>query len=588
MADTLATLLVERAQRQGDELAYTFVTDGEDEQRSLTYGQLAADAATVAGQLSRRVAPGARVALVFEAGLDFLVAFFGCQLAGVAAVPVYPPAPGKPGPGLANLARVVDDCKAEVILTSPTCQPFAAGAAAHPRLRDVPWVVTRPVGTGTARPDPAAPVRPDSLALLQYTSGSTGSPKGVLLRHENLLANLDAMDWFVHRPSTGTVVSWLPMYHDMGLIGTVLYPLYKGMPGYLMSPLHFLHRPLRWLKLITRVGATISGGPSFAYQLCVRRAGAADTEKLDLSSWQVAFNGAEPINPRVLRTFEEAYRPYGLRPATVVGCYGMAEASLLITGAHRQDEPDRVLRVDPDQLAAGRAVVAAPDQPGRDLVSSGRPAPGHDVRICDPDTDRQLPEGQVGEIWYLGPSLSSGYWRKPEQSAAAFGATPDTGDGPGPSGFLRTGDLGFLRAGQLYVTGRHKDLLIVRGRNVYPHDVEETVQAVDPRLRSGGGAAVTHVDPLGEGIAVIQEVTARDPEELRRLAEAIRGAVLTVHQVPLAAVHLVAPRSVLKTSSGKIRRSATAAALRAGELTVLHQQIDPIEEGDDNGPAGTG
>ncbi|MFV2086256.1 fatty acyl-AMP ligase [Micromonospora sp. LOL_021] len=577
MADSLAELLAERALGQGDYLAYGFVTDGETEQQTITYGQLASAAQQVAGHLSRRVFAGGRVVLVFEAGLDFLVAFFGCQLAGVVAVPVYPPSPSQPRTGMANIARVVADCRAELILTSPACLGFAAAAGGEPRLSGVPWVSVSEA-SGAGEPFVGGRVRGDSLALLQYTSGSTGAPKGVQLRHEHLLANLAAMDWFVRRPTGGTVVSWLPMYHDMGLIGTVLYPLYRGMPGYLMSPLHFLQRPSRWLQLISRVSATISGGPSFAYQLCLRRA--VDPAGLDLSSWEVAFNGAEPVNPEVLRSFERTFAPAGLRPGTVVGCYGMAEASLLITGA-RRDDPQRLLRVDSGELASGRVVECpTPDSAGRELVSCGTLPPGHDVRVVDPDSGRELPEGRVGEIWFHGPSLSTGYWRQPQETATAFGPGPLTPDGvvgPAPR-YLRTGDLGFRHGGQLYVTGRRKDLLIVRGRNVYPQDIEETVQQLDDRLRNGGGVAVPVTTPSGEGVEVIQEATSRDREQLRQLALTVRTAVLTDHQVSLVAVHLVTPRSVLKTSSGKLRRAATAAALHAGEMTVLYQDHDPGEE----------
>ncbi|MEV0391712.1 fatty acyl-AMP ligase [Polymorphospora rubra] len=575
MPDTLAALVRERADRQGDELAYSFLVDGERERLDLTYGQLADRAGAVAAHLARRVAQGGRVVLLFEPGPDFLVAFFACQLAAVAAVPVYPPSPAKPLAGLTNLDRVVADCRAELVLTSAACAGFAAAADGFAGLARTPWVsMPDAEAAGRNAPAPTVRVTPDALALLQYTSGSTGAPKGVMLRQEHLLANLDSMHWFVGRPATGTVVSWLPMYHDMGLIGTALYPVYRGIPGHLMSPLHFLHRPMRWLRLITRVGATISGGPSFAYQLCARRVAADDLAELDLGSWEVAFNGAEPINAEVVTAFEKTFAPAGLRPGTVVGCYGMAEAALLITGARRGDEP-RILRVREDELQAGKAVACADDEPGRNLVSSGRLPPGHDVRIVDRDGGRELPDGQVGEIWFAGPSLSHGYWRKPTQTAAAFDARLD---GTPAGGFLRTGDLGFLRDGQLFVTGRVKDLLVIRGRNVYPQDVEETAQNVDPRLRRGAGVAVTRPGRFGDGITLVQEVSTRDPEHLRRLAGAIRGAVLTEHQVPIDEIYLVVPRSVGKTSSGKLRRAATAAAVRAGEVAVLHHDVHPEQE----------
>lgn len=555
MAATLVELLRERASAAPDAVAYGFLADGEQDMRTLTYGELEERAAATAAMLSRRVAPGARVVLVFEPGLDFLAGFFGCLMAGVVAVPVYPPSPSNLAAGLANLDRVVKDCAADVVLASS----LTAALAGEPGAPNLPWLVAGPAGDRVACPK----VRPSTVAVIQYTSGSTSTPKGVVLRHRNLLSNLDAMDWFVDRPETGVVASWLPMYHDMGLIGTVLYPMYRGWPGYLMSPLHFLQRPVRWLELISRVRATITGGPSFAYQLCVRRADAIAPGRLDLSSWEVAFNGAEPINPRVLRAFEEAFAEHGLRQGTVVGCYGMAEASLLVTGA-RRNEP-RFLLLDRDRLAEGKAVAPAPEAEQVELVDCGGLPPRHDVRIVDPDTTEEAVEGTVGEIWFRGPSLSDGYWGWPQDGDSPFGATlAETGEG----GYLRTGDLGLMRDGRLYVTGRRKELVIVRGRNIYPHDVELTVQQVDPRLRPSGGVVFPTADVDGEGIGVLQEVRGRDEADLLDLVDRIRAAVLAEHQVSVTELYLVAPRSVRKTSSGKIRRGATRDALRAGELTV--------------------
>lgn len=566
MADTLVGLVRERAQAGGDGHAYGFLADGEQDLRSVTYGELEQRAAAIGAMLGERVAPGGRVLLVFEPGLDFLAAFFGCLFAGVVAVPVYPPTPARPEAGLASVARVGADCGAEAVLASPLTAPLATAAAGVAQLRGLPWLVPdgRPAD-GWRAPR----VRPDSVAMLQYTSGSTGSPKGVVLRHRHLLGNLASMDWFTGRPATGTVVSWLPLYHDMGLIGTVLYPLFRAMPCYLMSPLHFLHRPLRWLELISRVGGTISGGPSFAYYLCTRRAEAISQDRLDLSSWEVAFNGAEPINPDVLRAFEAAFAPSGLRPGTVVGCYGLAEASLLVTGA-RRGEP-RFTHVLREELGEGKAVECdSADPRAVELADAGGLPPGHDVRIVDPGSGRELPDGAVGEIWASAPSVADGYWRKAEETGAAFGARLPARD----SGYLRTGDLGVMRGGRLFVTGRLKDVLIVRGRNVHPHDIERVAQQVDRRLRPGGGVAFAILGEDGDGVALLQEVTTRDPEELRGLAAAITGAVLADQQVPLSRLYLVPPRSVLKTSSGKPRRSATRDALHNGEITILHTDGD--------------
>jgi acyl-CoA synthetase (AMP-forming)/AMP-acid ligase II len=571
--DTLVTLVRQRAQDAPDGLAYGFLVDGDRDLRTLTYGELETEARRVASLVAARVAPGGRAVLVFEPGLDFLVAFFGCLFAGVVAVPVYPPAPPQIDAGVASVERIIRDARAQVLLIS---RQLSALADAMPGLRErlgvVPWIVTDDAHRG----DPASwrdpLVRPAALAFLQYTSGSTAEPRGVALRHENLLAQERAIDWFVRDPTEATVVSWLPLYHDMGLIGTVLWPLHRGVPCYLLSPLHFLQRPGRWLEAMSRYRGTISGGPSFAYDLCVRRVSEETRSRLDLSSWDVAFNGAEPLRADTVRRFETRFAPCGLRPGTVVGCYGLAEASLLVTGAHR--EGARFVSVDRAELAADRVVrLPAGDPRALELVSCGGVPPAHDVRIVDPDTGIERARGGAGEIWFRGPSVGEGYWNRPLDTATTFGATLAGAGDPAPR-YLRTGDLGFLLDGRLYVTGRLKDLIVVRGRNVHPQDVEEAAQRADPRLRPGRGVAVPVPTDEGEGVGLIQETTISDPEELANLARFARRAVLESSGVTLAVVYLVASRSVLRTTSGKLRRRATGAALAAGELTVLREDAD--------------
>jgi acyl-CoA synthetase (AMP-forming)/AMP-acid ligase II len=569
MAASLVDLVREREQAAPDALAYGFLADGEGEVSERTYAGLAAEARRIGSLLQDRVAPGGRALLVFEPGLQFVAAYYGCLFAGVAAVPAYPPAPPRLDAGIAHLGRVVRDAGIEAILTSGALGELAAALPGVPELLgDVPWLATDAPGAGDAAAWRDPGVRGRDLAMLQYTSGSTAEPKGVALRHENLLANMRAIDWFLGAPGDGAFVSWLPMYHDMGLIGTIIYPLYRGFPSHLLSPVHFLQTPVRWLRAITRFRATISGGPNFAYELCVRRVPEAQRAGLDLSSWEVAFNGAEPIQAGTVRRFEAAYGPSGLRQGTVVGCYGLAEASLLVAGDHR-DGPGRFLRVDRDELAAHRVATRPDGTAGTvELVSSGRVPPGHAVRVVDPDTCEELPPARVGELWFHGPSAGAGYWRRPGESEAMFGAVPK--GRPESERHLRTGDLGFVHDGDVYVTGRLKNLLVVRGRNVHPHDVEETAQRADGRLRAGRGVAFPVPTPDGEAVALVQETHVTEAAELGHLAREAQRAVLEELGVALAEVCLVPPQSVLRTSSGKLRRDATSLALRAGELTVLH------------------
>jgi acyl-CoA synthetase (AMP-forming)/AMP-acid ligase II/acyl carrier protein len=543
---SLVALVRERAEAAPEALAYRYLVDGEREQQTLTAGGLELEARRVASVLAEHVEPGGRALLVFESGLDFVVAFFGCLFAGVVAVPVAAPAPPRVDASLAHIERVVRDCGAGAVLTSGAVERLTgAQPGLRERLGDVLWIVSTG-GDAAAWRDPG--VGPAHIAFLQYTSGSTADPRGVVLRHEHLLANQRALDWFGRHPSEGAMVSWLPLYHDMGLIGGVLYPLYSGLPGHLFSPAQFLQRPSRWLKLLSGMRGAMSGGPNFAYELCLQRVSAETRAALDLSGWEVAFNGSEVIRADTVRAFEAAFAPCGLRPGTVVGCYGLAEATLLVSGAHRE-EPGRV-------LVLGE----------RELVSSGGLPPDHDVRVVDPETGVELPPGEPGEIWFRGPAAAQGYWRRPEETARTFGASLDGRT------YLRTGDIGILTGGQLYVTGRLKELLVVRGRNVHPYDIEDAAQRADPRLRRGRGVAFSLETAEGEGVGLIQETTATAPEELGHLAAAVSRAVLEAHGIALTAIYLTRRQSVLRTSSGKLRRLATVTAMRNGELAVLHRE----------------
>ncbi len=576
---TLVELLRRRARERPDEVVYTFLLDGEAEEALLTYGELDARARAVAALLAEHGAAGERALLLYPPGLDYVTAFFGCLYAGVVAVPVYPPPPHRPA---TRLLAILADARPRLALADRAT--LARGG------RQLAAAGLQLLATDDLPPECAAAWREpavdgESLAFLQYTSGSTAAPKGVMLTHGNLLANLDLISRSFALSSADRSVIWLPPYHDMGLIGGLLSPVYAGYPATLLSPVAFLQQPLRWLRAISRSGATVSGGPNFAYDLCCRKVPLEERQGLDLSRWSVAFNGAEPVRAETLDRFAAAFAPCGFRREAFFPCYGLAEATLLVTGVERR-EPPLVGSFVAAELERHRA-VAAPDaaeaEKERRLVGCGRSSAGQEVVIVRPEACTPCASGEVGEIWVRGPSVARGYWERPEETAGSFGARLAAPDGPsdplagGP--FLRTGDLGFLAEGQLFVTGRAKDLIILRGRNHYPQDLEATVERSHPALRPGCGAAFAVEVEGEERLVVAQEVVrgARDTAGEEAVA-AIRRALAEEHEVRVYAVALLRPATLPKTSSGKVRRHAVRAAFLAGTLETLGEWRLPRRE----------
>lgn len=563
-AETLPEVLQNRAERNPHDLAYGFLPEGEGDTVPITYRELDIESRRIATQLGELLAPGSRALLMYEPGLRFITAFFGCLYAGIVAVPAYPPMPGRVEAGLANLRLIAADCAAKAVLTQAHLRSYLQDAAADAPVPGIAWIVTDQ-GGGDASAWRRPRIRADEVALLQYTSGSTTDPRGVVLRHDNILANQRAVQESL-RAASGTVVSWLPPYHDMGLFGFLLAPLYLGWPCYLMSPLHFLQRPGRWLDAITRFRATHSGGPPFGYELCARRVTETEKEQLDLSSWQVALVGAEPIRSESLTRFAGAFASCGFRPASLYPCYGLAEATLLVTGSVPGTPP---VQLEADQQALESGVAATPSAPGQrsqQLVSSGRAPDGHDVAIVDRSATLPVADHVVGEVWVAGPSVADSYWDRPALSAETFGATL-----PGFPGrrFLRTGDLGFLADGELFITGRIKEMIIVRGRNILPQDVEAIGQAADDRLRPGSGAAFALSGDGTDRAALVQETTITEPQQAAELLPRIRQAVQERLDIALHTIVLVPAHAVPKTSSGKVRRLHTRELLATGRLPVI-------------------
>ncbi|HEU4408800.1 MAG TPA: condensation domain-containing protein [Polyangiaceae bacterium] len=565
---TLDALVEARADEAPDATAYTFLLDGETAEASLTYGELRGRARAVGGRLQAAGARGERVLLVLPPGLEYVAALLGCLHAGAVAVPAYPPDPARLGRTLPRLEALVADAGARFALTLGGMRELAEGLGrSSGALAGLRWLAVDEADAGAEaawRPAGAARGAP---AVVQYTSGSTGAPRGVVLTHGNLLHNSEAIKRRFGHDGSSVGVIWLPPYHDMGLIGGILQPLYARFPVVLMSPLDFLARPMRWLRAVGRYRATTSGGPNFAYDLCARKATPADLAGLDLGSWRLAFNGAEPVSADTLERFGATFGPCGFRPEAMYPCYGLAEGTLLVAGRARPGPP-RVAAFDRARLERGEAAPAAgaPPASARRLVGCGASIDEQTVLVVDPDSGRPLPEGRAGEIWVRGPSVAAGYWGRPGESEATFGARPAGLDG-GP--FLRTGDLGFALGGELFVTGRRNDLLVVRGRNLHPHDLERTALASHPALRPGCAAAF-EVDGGGDAaVALAAEVDPRRPFEPPSLAAAVRAAVAAEHGVRLRSVVLLAPGALPKTSSGKVQRRACREAYEAGLLPAL-------------------
>ncbi|HVG08705.1 MAG TPA: AMP-binding protein, partial [Thermoanaerobaculia bacterium] len=560
---TLVDILRRRAEEQPDRLAYVFLPDGEEAEQKLTYAELHARVTSLAGRLQQvGVQGGGRALLLYPTGLDYVTAFFGCLCAGTVAVPAYPPRPNRPMP---RIHAIVADAGATVALT--TSRIFAGmerRVADLPDLKALSWLATDEIeNLSAAWRDPG--IRHADLAFLQYTSGSTATPKGVMVSHGNLMHNEELIRRACGHSADTPIVSWLPLYHDLGLIGNLLQALYVGAPCTLMTPVSFLKSPIRWLDAVSRFRGYCSGGPNFAYDLAVRKTTPEQREGLDLSSWGVAFNGAEPVRKETLERFAETFAPYGFRAGSSFPCYGLAETTLIVTAGGAGSGP--VLRsFDPRELGQDRAVEA---DSGRDLVGCGRALGDLQVAIVQPETLERLPAQSVGEIWVAGGSVAQGYWNRPDVTAEIFGAR--TGEGSGP--FLRTGDLGFLAAdGELFITGRRKDLLILRGGNHYPQDIERTVEASHPALVPGAAAAFAVEAGGEERLVVVQEVQRTERRtDIAEIAAAVRAAVADEHELPLYALVLIRPGTIPKTTSGKIQRSLCREELLAGSLSVVSE-----------------
>jgi 1-acyl-sn-glycerol-3-phosphate acyltransferase len=552
---TLTEMLDWHVARHGERVHITLY--GEEERSAdITYRMLQAEAlALAAGLLAQGVQPGDRIAIMLPTGREFFAAFYGALYAGCVPVPLYPPArPAQLEDHMRRIAGIVANAGAAVLVTDPRAKLLGHLLSAQcPALREVatPAEVSRPGGTPPALPH----LKAHDIAFLQYTSGSTGNPKGVVLTHANLLANLRAMEQASGVTADDIFVSWLPLYHDMGLIGACLGSLMIGFKLVLMSPLAFLARPERWLAAIHRHRATVSAAPNFAYELCANKLSDADLASLDLSCWRLAYNGAEPVSPDTLARFAARLAQSGFNPTAMTPVYGLAESSVGLAFPPLGRGP-LIDCVDRNTLATtGIARPALKIQSGQQIVTCGRVLPGHDLRIVDAQS-RALPERTQGRVQFRGPSATSGYYRNPEATAKLL-------DGD----WLNTGDLGYLAAGELYLTGREKDIIIRGGHNIYPQELEAAASHVEG-VRRGGVAVFPATDPQSgsERLVVLAETREKDAATRARILAEINHLAVDLIGLPADDIVLAPPRSVLKTSSGKIRRAACRELYERGEL----------------------
>ncbi len=569
---SFAHLLRARAERTPERLAFSFLSDNGIDEAVFDYAALDRSARRIAVALRAQGLAGGRAVLLFQPGEDYICTLVGCWYAGVVAVPVYAP---RANDSFERIRLIVADARAGAILM--TSRSIAA-------LQGSGWQSgpIRVIATDTLDTDPDDWTMPDigreTLAVLQYTSGSTGTPKGVRLAHHHLLTNSRMIRNSVGTNEDSVGVFWLPPYHDMGLIGGILQPFYAGFPTRRMAPATFLRRPMLWLEALSRHRGTVSAAPNFAFELCVKRARPEQIEALDLSNWDLVVNGAEPVRAESMRRFAQVFAPSGFRARTFFPSYGMAETTLFVSGQSFGDEMIS-LRASREALANGEVAALPPEQTDDrlttvEMVACGAPNPEVDVRIVDPQTGEERPAGAVGEIWIHGETVADGYWGREEESERTFRARM-VGD---ERGWLRTGDLGAMHRGRLYITGRTKDLIIIRGQNHYPHDIEATAQRSHPAIRPGGVAAFALEVDDAESLALVIEIDRGWSDEdagngLDAVVQAVREAVSRQHQLQVERIALTRANSIPKTSSGKVQRYLARQHLLTGKIAEIDREV---------------
>ena len=561
----IVEILQQRALSRGGDTVYIFLSDGENKEVRLTYRELDLQARAIAFQLQQLVTPGARGLLVYSysAGLEFIAAFFGCLYAGVVAVPCHPPQNRLTS--LEVQTRSISS-EAEVVLTESSL--FGKLKTQLSESTKLHWLNTEKIDTQTQWT--ASKIDSDTLAFLQYTSGSTGEPKGVMITHGCLMQNQEMLRSAFGHTQDLVGVGWLPLFHDMGLIGNVIQPIYTGGCCVMMSPINFVQKPIRWLQAISKYSAVTSGAPNFAYDLLCDRVTEEQAAKLDLSSWELAFCGAEPVQTETMKRFSRKFARCGFKSTAFYPCYGMAEATLMITGGDKA-KPPTIKYLDKAALEQDRVVITDKDGLGTTVVSAGYPWLDGEIAIADPNSLTECPPDRIGEIWFSSSSVGKGYWKLPEQTQQTFHARLNG------ELFLRTGDLGFIYDGELYITGRLNDVMVFWGLNHYPQQIERTVEQCHPGLKTHCGAALA-VEVEGKPrLVVVQEIdrTHRKSLVFDEVVEAIRWQIFQQHFIDVYAIVLLQPGRMPKTSSGKVRRSACKAMFSESSLDVWQQWYLP-------------
>jgi len=606
---TLLDLLAQRAKETPNQTAYLFLKDEETIIERLTYQDLADKALTIAAGLQQLGATGDRVLLLYPPGLEFIEALFGCFAAGMIAVPAYPP---RPNQSLKRLQSIVKSSQAKLSLSSTKIQ---SNQDNKNYLGDLTEIDCRQLTQFNSQDWKPLKLTPDTLGILQYTSGSTGNPKGVMVSHGNLISNCEDLSRGWHQEPNSKLVSWLPTFHDLGLVYGILTPLWRGFPSYLLSPLSFLLKPITWLKIISRYQATHSAAPNFAYDLCVRKFKPKDGENLDLTSWRMTLNGAQPVKAETLASFSQTFALYGFKPQTFSPGYGLAEATLKVAAVRDKDDPLLLIIEKKDfqknqvkvvkqstlslfnaenpllnnyqnqEVFLKKAIPISQEKPinmllnkelkTQILVSCGQSEIDTEIQIINPETLMPSQANEIGEIWVRGLTVSQGYWNNPSASELTFQAyRSDTKEGP----FLRTGDLGFLYQGQLFVTGRLKDLIIIEGRNHYPQDIESTVENTDLALRKEACAAFSVEIKGEERLVIVAEIERSYDRKIDEVAlkKKIREAVALEHDIRGDKIALIRHNCLPKTSSGKIQRQLCRSLFLNGELELLTSEPENL------------
>ncbi len=563
----LASFFQWRCRRNPNDLAYAFVRDTLDVEHHITFGEFERTVSSLADYLAREAPPGTRALLLYPQGLDVVYAFWACACAGLVPVPAPAPDPIRRKHSLRRLRAIIEDARVSLVLTTSGLEDVASELSIAKEASQLRWIATDHHDDAVGSVE--WPQSTDtSLAYLQYTSGSTGTPRGVMVSHGNVLAHCKALSLAGNITDSSRSLCWLPYFHDYGLLHGIIAPFYAGIPAYLMSPITFLRRPLRWLEAVARFAITHSGGPNFSYDACLRAARQQPDWQADLSSWKVASCGAEPIHTDTVKRFIETFSPRGFQSTSFAPAYGLAEATLLVTMKRTRVEPT-FLTVETEALAGSIVKVSdvVSENGTRTLVGCGELLEETHVRIVNPVTRAECPSDVIGEVWLAGTGIGAGYWGKPEETDATFKAAL-AGSGEGP--YLRTGDLGFIHRGELFLTGRLKDLIIVRGRNYYPHDLEWSAQQAHPGLRRGYGAAFSIEGNTGEQVVLVHEIEKQVPEsDLTEVVNSIRRVLADEYELEIHTVVLAKSGTIPRTSSGKIQRGACRAAFKSGQLAVV-------------------